>query len=107
MVWENIVFSLLGSMVQDRSGTDAKKQGSRPSLRHALVKIQESEFIKRQISFSVKSRLWIILESVSILYFLVFLGEWCCEETQVLDSSRYLSSQSRSLRGTVDQASHL
>lgn len=34
------------------------------------MKIQESEFIERQISFSVKSRLWIILESVSILYFL-------------------------------------
>lgn len=42
----------------------------RHSFRHALVKIQESEFIERQISFSVKSRLWIILESVSILYFL-------------------------------------
>ena len=94
-------------MVQDRSRTDAKKQSSRHSLRHALVKILESEFIKRQSSFSVKSRLWIILESVSILYFLVFPGEWHCEETQVLDSSRYLSSEPWSLHGTVEQASHV
>lgn len=107
-VWVNIVFSLLGSMVQDRSGTDDKKQSSRHSLRHALVTILESEFIKRQSSFSVKSRLWIILESVSILYFLnLFSLENGAVRKPRPWTPAVTSSEPWPLHGTVEQASHL
>lgn len=114
-VWENLVFSLLGPMVQKRiykggSGTDTMKHCPRHSLKCALMKIQELEFIKRQISFAVKKHAldypWVCSPLLSLLTSPSFSGELCYEETQIFVSSHYLASEPQSILLTTDQVRH-